>query len=424
LKVLVVGSGGREHALVWKLKQSPRIEKLYCAPGNAGIAQASECVDIDADDIPALVSFCKDKGIDLVVVGPELPLTLGLTDALAEAGIKAFGPSKEAARLEGSKAFAKDFMSRHGIPTAAYAVFHDGEAEQAKAFARQIEGPWVVKADGLAAGKGVLICESIKETDIAIEQILDQKAFGEAGNALVVEEYLDGEELSLMAFSDGCTVIPMIPSQDHKRVFDGDQGLNTGGMGAYAPASAGTTALIEQARKEILEPAVAAMAAEGRPFKGILYAGIMLTEKGPKVLEFNARFGDPETEAVLPLLENDLVDILEACSDGGLERMPIRWKEGSCVTVVMAAAGYPENPRKGDVVRGLDQTPGDVAVFHCGTVRDGSGQIVTAGGRVLSVTAVGRTLREAVDSAYSGVEVIRFDGCQYRRDIAHRAFTG
>ena len=421
MKVLIVGSGGREHALASKLKQSPRVEKLYCAPGNAGIAGAAETADIGAGDIPALVAFCVDKAIDFVVIGPELPLTLGLTDALAAAGVKAFGPSKEAARLEGSKAFAKDFMTRHGIPTGAYAVFRAGEAEKAKAFAGGLPGPWVVKADGLAAGKGVLICQNMDETNDAIERILDKKAFGEAGDALVIEEYLDGEELSLMAFSDGRTVIPMLTAQDHKRIYDHDEGPNTGGMGAYAPAPAGTPALVEQARKEILEPVVAGMAAEGRPFKGVLYAGLMLTEKGPKVLEFNARFGDPETEVVLPLLENDLMDILEACSDGGLERMPIRWKDESCVTVVLAAAGYPEDPRKGDLILGLDRAPQTVTVYHCGTALDGQGRMVTAGGRVLSVTAAGRTLREAVDRAYGGVVAISFDGCQYRRDIAKRA---
>jgi phosphoribosylamine--glycine ligase len=421
MKVLVVGGGGREHALVWKLKQSPRVEKLYCAPGNAGIAEVAETVAIEADDIPALVKFSVDEGIDYVAVGPELPLTLGLVDALAAAGIRAFGPSKEAAQLEGSKAFAKDFMARHGIPTAAYAAFQAGEAAQAKAFARELRGPWVVKADGLAAGKGVLICRGIEEAEDAIDAILDRKAFGAAGDALVVEEYLDGEELSLMAFSDGRTVVPMVTAQDHKRIYDNDQGPNTGGMGAYAPAPAGSPALIEQARREVLEPAIAGMAAEGRPFKGVLYAGLMLTADGPKVLEFNARFGDPETEVVLPLMDNDLLDIMETCSDGGLERMPISWKGGSCATVVMAAAGYPENPRKGDVIEGLDQAPPGVTVYHCGTDRDGQGRVVASGGRVLSVTAAGRTLREAVDLAYTGVGAISFGGCQYRRDIAGRA---
>ncbi|MCL1805150.1 MAG: phosphoribosylamine--glycine ligase [Clostridiales bacterium] len=424
MKVLIVGSGGREHALALKLKQSPKVEKLYCAPGNAGIGEAAETVDIGVADIPALVKFCADNAIDYVVVGPELPLTLGLTDALAAAGVRAFGPTKEAARLEGSKAFAKDFMKRHGIPTGAYAVFHAGEADKAKAFARGLPGPWVVKADGLAAGKGVLICQYMDDTDKAIEEILDKKAFGDAGNALVIEEYLDGEELSLMAFSDGSTVVPMLTAQDHKRIFDHDEGPNTGGMGAYAPAPAGTPELVRQACRDILEPVVAGMAAEGRVFRGVLYAGLMLTERGPMVLEFNARFGDPEAEVVLPLLENDLLDILEACSDGGLERMPIRWKDGSCVTVVLAAAGYPGNPRGGDVIRGLGQTPPGITVYHCGTALDAQGRMVTAGGRILSVTAPGQTLREAVDLAYTGVGAVGFDGCQYRRDIAKRALPG
>ena len=421
MNVLIVGSGGREHALAWKLKQSPLVDKLYCAPGNAGTAEASENVAIGAADIPALVSFCRGAGVSFVVVGPELPLTLGLTDALEAVGIQAFGPSMEAARLEGSKAFAKGLMARHGIPTAAYGVFGAGETAKAKAFAREMPGPWVVKADGLAAGKGVLICQSLAEADGAITSILDQRAFGDAGDALVIEEFLEGEELSLMAFTDGRTVVPMIPSQDHKRIFDGDRGPNTGGMGAYAPAPVGAPGWAAQAQSEILEPAVAAMASEGRPFKGVLYAGLMLTAKGPRVLEFNARFGDPETEAVLPMLEEDLMEVLLACASGGLGRAPIRWKGGACATVVMASAGYPGSSRTGDVIQGLDQVPAGVTVFHCGTSRDGSGRILTAGGRVLSVTARDASLQGAVALAYRGVGAIRFEGSQFRRDIAQRA---
>ena len=421
MDVLIVGGGGREHALAWKLKQSPKVQKLYCAPGNAGTAGVAENVAIGVADIPAIVAFCVDKGIGYVVVGPELPLTLGLTDALAGAGIQSFGPSKEAARLEGSKAFAKDFMRRHGIPTAGYGVFRSDEAAGAKAFARGLPGPWVVKADGLAAGKGVLICQSLDETDAAIASILDDRAFGGAGDALVIEEYLEGEELTLMAFADGQTAVPMIAAQDHKRIFDGDKGPNTGGMGAYAPAPVGTAELVDRAHKEILAPVVAAMAAEGRPFRGVLYAGLMLTERGPMVLEFNARFGDPEAEVILPMLENDLLDVLLACSAGGLERMPIRWKDGSCVTVVMASAGYPGEPRQGDAIEGLADVPEGVTVFHCGTSLDASGRTATAGGRVLSVTARGADLPEAVRLAYAGVGAIRFEGCQYRRDIAQRA---
>jgi phosphoribosylamine--glycine ligase len=421
VKVLIVGGGGREHALAWKLKQSPRVQALYCAPGNAGTAAIAVNVPLEAQDIPALVAYCKEKSIDFAVIGPELPLTLGLADELAAAGIPAFGPSKEAARLEGSKAFAKDFMKRHGIPTAAYGVFQAGEAAEAKAFAKTLPGPWVVKADGLAAGKGVLICQSLAETEKAIAYILEEGAFGQAGSALVIEEYLEGQELSLMAFSDGRTLALMPAAQDHKRIFDGDQGPNTGGMGAYAPAPAAVPALVAQAQKEILEPVIAAMAAEGRPFKGVLYAGLMLTAKGPMVLEFNARFGDPETEVVLPLLDSDLFDILEACSAGGLARMSIRWKESSCVTVVMAASGYPGDSRRGDVISGWDKVPAGVEVFHCGTGRNQQGQTITAGGRVLSVTAVRDELRAAVDLAYQGVEALYFEGCQFRRDIAQKA---
>ncbi|MCL1849071.1 MAG: phosphoribosylamine--glycine ligase, partial [Clostridiales bacterium] len=362
-----------------------------------------------------------DKGVDFVVVGPEAPLALGLVDALDAAGIQAFGPSKEAARLEWSKSFAKAFMLRHGIPTGAYKAFATGESAEAKAFARGLPAPWVVKADGLAAGKGALICQSFAEAEAAIDSILEQRVFGSAGDSLVIEEYLDGEELSLMAFTDGKTIVPMLTAQDHKRIYDGDLGPNTGGMGAYAPAPIGTEELVAFALERILQPAIDGMAREGRAFKGVLYAGLMLTKDGPKVLEYNGRFGDPETEVVLPMLENDLLEVLMACSAGGLERMPIRWKEGSCATVVMACAGYPVESRSGDVIQGLDGVPEGVTVFHCGTRQDASGRVETAGGRTLSVTAQGKTLREAVDQAYRGVEAIHFDGSQYRRDIAGRA---
>ncbi|MDR1193921.1 MAG: phosphoribosylamine--glycine ligase [Peptococcaceae bacterium] len=423
MKILIVGGGGREHALAWKLRQSHLVTELYCAPGNAGTGGLGVNVPIGAGDVPALVGFARQKGIEFVVVGPELPLTLGLADRLTAAGIPTFGPTQAAAQLEGSKAFAKDFMARHRIPTAAYAVFQAGREREAKAFAAALPGPWVVKADGLAAGKGVLICATMAETAKAIDDILVRQAFGAAGASLVIEEYLTGQELSLMAFADGKTVALMPPAQDHKRIYDGDQGPNTGGMGAYAPAPAGTPAVVAQAHREILLPAVEAMAAEGRPFQGVLYAGLMLTEKGPVALEFNARFGDPETEAVLPLLEDDLLEIMLACAAGGLERMPQRWREASCATVVMATAGYPAGSQTGDIIRGLDRLPADVTAFHCGTAVDGQGRVVTAGGRALAITAVRPTLAAATAAAYQGVDAVEFAGSQHRRDIARRALT-
>lgn len=420
MDVLIVGSGGREHALAWKLRQSPKVTKLYCAPGNGGTAMLAENVPIAVDDIQKLVAFAVERKIQLVVVGPELPLTLGLVDAMNQAGIAAFGPSRQAAELEGSKAFAKDFMARHGIPTAKYGVFC--EVEAAKDFASSLSGPWVVKADGLAAGKGVIICQTLLEAQQAIDHILAENAFGSAGSRVVVEEFLEGEELSLMAFSDGKTVVPMITAQDHKRIFDGDQGPNTGGMGAYAPAPVGTRELVEEVTARVLQPTVKAMAQEGREFKGVLYAGLMITKQGPMVLEFNARFGDPETEVVLPMLETDLVEVMQACIQGNLAELPIKWRSGACVTVVMAAHGYPGEVRKGDLISGLDQVPEDVSVFHCGTRGEVQGrQYFTNGGRVLSVTAADDTLTGALEKAYEGVKAISFAGAQYRKDIAYRA---
>jgi len=419
LKVLIVGGGGREHALAWKLAQSPRVDRLYCAPGNAGISSVAACVPLQVDDLPGLVAWCKEEAIDLVVVGPELPLTLGLVDALAEAGIKAFGPSAKAAEIEGSKAFSKELMHKYGVPTARYGIFTD--AETARNFAREMSGPWVVKADGLAAGKGVLICQSLAETDTAIQQVLVDKVFGAAGEKLVIEEFLEGEELSLMAFCDGKTVVPMVSAQDHKRVFTGDLGPNTGGMGAYSPAPLATPELVSQVQQQILEPVVQAMVKEGRVFKGVLYAGLMVTASGPKVLEFNARFGDPETQVVLPRLETDLVEIMLAVIEGKLDQLEIQWKPQSCVSVVMASGGYPGDYAKGLPIQGLDRVPPGVLVFHSGTAFAGE-QIVTNGGRVLAVTALGPDLRSAVDQAYAGVKTISFANAHYRTDIAHRAF--
>lgn len=419
MKILIVGGGGREHAMAWKIAQSPKVAKVYCAPGNAGIAQFAECIALKVDDIPGIVDFVQRKEIDLVAVGPELPLTLGLVDALNEVGIKAFGPNKLAAELEGSKAFSKDIMKKYGIPTAEYGVFTD--AMSAKNFAREMNGPWVVKADGLAAGKGVLICSTLEETDAAIEQVLVGKSFGDAGDKLVLEEFLDGEELSMLAFCDGETIIPMVSSQDHKRVFSGDKGPNTGGMGAYSPAPVLTQSLFEQVKEEVLERTMKAMAQEGRTFKGILYAGLMITKDGPKVLEYNVRFGDPETQVVLPRLESDLVDIMLAVADGNLKQMEPKWNNEACVTVVMASGGYPGEYKKGYPITGLDDVPAGTLVFHSGTAISEK-DIVTNGGRVLAVTALGKDIRQAVDNAYQGVKKISFKDAHYRDDIAYRAF--
>jgi phosphoribosylamine--glycine ligase len=419
LKILVVGSGGREHALVWKLAQSKQVGKIYCAPGNAGLVSLAQLIPLQADDLTGIVEFCQKEQIDLVVVGPELPLTLGLVDALEEKGIKAFGPNKKAAELEGSKVFAKDLMIRYRIPTARYGVFR--EVQAARDFARQISGPWVIKADGLAAGKGVLICSTLAETEAAIDKILVEKAFGTAGEKVLIEEFLAGEELSLMAFCDGETVVPMVSAQDHKRVFAGDQGPNTGGMGAYSPAPVATPELCKMIEEQVLQPVVKAMAQEGRTFKGILYAGLMITAQGPRVLEFNARFGDPETQVILPRLKSDLVEILLAVCAGDLANLEIAWREEACATVVMASQGYPGAYESGDVITGLAEVPEDVLVFHSGTAWQ-EGEIVTAGGRVLAVTALGHDLRHAVDTAYRGVAKINFAGAHYREDIASRAF--
>lgn len=419
LKVLVVGGGGREHTLVWKLAQSARVAKVYCAPGNAGIASIAECVPLAVEDLAGIVAFCREQEVGLVVVGPELPLTLGLVDLLEEAGIKAFGPSGKAAEIEGSKSFAKDLMARYGIPTARYGVFTEEQA--ARNFARELPGPWVVKADGLAAGKGVLICATIEETDAEIRNILVDKAFGSAGEKVIVEEFLEGEELSLMAFCDGQTVVPLVSAQDHKRVFSGDQGPNTGGMGAYSPAPVATPQVCQEIVAKVLEPTVRAMALEGRPFKGILYAGMMITQEGPRVLEFNARFGDPETQVVLPRLKTDLVEIMLAVCEGRLGKLDIQWRDEACVSVVMASGGYPGHYAKGFPIQGLEKVSDDILVFHSGTSLANQ-QIVTAGGRVLAVTALGDSLRQAVDLAYSGVKQIYFEGAHFRDDIAHRAF--
>ena len=420
MKVLVIGSGGREHALVWKISQSPKVDKIYCAPGNAGIAQQAECVAIKADDLDGLLAFAQQNQIDLTVVGPEVPLTMGIVDKFQKQGLKIFGPSGKAAEIEGSKTFAKDLMAKYNIPTAKYGAFTD--AAEAKAFLDTVGLPCVVKADGLAAGKGVLICETKAEAEAAIADILVDNKFGSAGSRVVVEEFLTGQEVSMLAFTDGKTVVPMVSSQDHKRIWDGDKGLNTGGMGAYSPAPVYTADIHEIVVPQVLEATVKAMEAEGRSFSGILYAGLMLTADGPKVLEFNARFGDPETQAVLPRLKSDLVDIFLAIIDGRLNEMNIEWHEEAAVCVVIASGGYPETSEKGRVITGLAEAAATGAiVFHAGTKED-NGNIVTNGGRVLGISALGKDIAEAIANAYKGVKEVKFENMQYRTDIGKKAF--
>ena len=420
MKVLVVGSGGREHALVWKISQSPMVDKIYCAPGNAGIGQMAECVAIKAEDLDGLLDFAVQNEIGLTVVGPEVPLTMGIVDKFQEKGLKIFGPSGRAAEIEGSKTFAKDLMAKYGIPTAKYGAFTD--AAEAKAFLAEVGLPCVVKADGLAAGKGVLICETKEEAETAVEDILVDNKFGNAGSRVVVEEFLTGQEVSMLAFSDGKTIVPMVSSQDHKRIWDGDKGLNTGGMGAYSPAPIYTAAIHEIVVPQVLEATIKAMEQEGRPFAGILYAGLMLTADGPKVLEFNARFGDPETQAVLPRLKSDLVEIFLAIIDGRLAEMNIEWHEEAAVCVVMASGGYPESSDKGRVITGLKEAEeAGAIVFHAGT-KETDGNIVTNGGRVLGISALGKDIAEAIENAYKGVKQITFENMQYRTDIGKKAF--
>ena len=419
MKVCVIGSGGREHALAWRLSISPSVTKVYAIPGSAAMSDCAELVGIDWQQSDHLISFLKDNQVDLVVVGPEAPLVAGLADVLNKAGIPVFGPSKAAAQLEGSKVFAKDLMKKYNIPTAAYGVFH--KVDEAKAFIAQTGAPIVVKADGLAAGKGVVVAMTIDEANVAVEDMLSGNRFGDAGNTVVIEEFMEGEEASLLAFVDGKTVVPMIASQDHKRIFDGDKGPNTGGMGTYAPAPVLTDALRNEAMKTILEPMVAAMGKEGMPYVGCLYAGLMITDEGPKVVEFNARFGDPETQVVLPLLDSDLGEIMMACAKGTLTSNMVKWKDSSAACVILASKGYPETSSKGDVISGDIKQYDTTIVFHSGTKLVGE-NYVTNGGRVLGVVGLGKDLRTALDRAYERIEHIDFEGMQYRTDIGAKAF--
>ncbi|MEW6183511.1 MAG: phosphoribosylamine--glycine ligase [Bacillota bacterium] len=418
MKVLVIGGGGREHALVWKIAQNPSVKKVFCAPGNAGIGRLAECVQIKAEDVNGLLAFAREEGISLTVVGPEAPLAAGIVDVFETAGLKIFGPRQKAARLEASKVFAKEVMLRCGVPTAKAGVFD--APEPAKDYIRRLNGPCVVKADGLAAGKGVIVADGPEEAEAAVVSVMEEKAFGAAGGRVLVEERLTGEEASVMALTDGETVLPLLPAQDHKPVFDDDKGPNTGGMGAYAPAPAVTPNLLRRIEAEVLLPTIRGLAAEGIVYKGVLYAGLMLTAAGPRVLEFNVRLGDPEAQPILSLLESDLIDVMEAVIAGRLRQVKLAWRPGASVCVVLAAAGYPGSCRKGDVITGLEDMPPDAMAFQAGTgLKDG--RLVTAGGRVLGVTARGADVREAIDRAYKAVEGIKFEGMHFRRDIGRKA---
>lgn len=418
MNVLIIGSGGREHAIAWKVAQSPKLSKLYVAPGNPGTAACGENVALNVSNHAGVIRFCREKQIDLVIVGPEVPLAEGIADALAGAGIRCFGPKQAAAQIEASKVFSKHFMARHGIPTARYATF--SKLADALAHLERIDYPIVIKASGLAAGKGVILPETKTEAESVLQEILEGGAFGAAGSEVVIEERMSGPEVSLMAFTDGKTVIPMLPAQDHKRIFDDDQGPNTGGMGAYAPAPIFTADLMEEAIEMVLKPAVSGLRLEGTPFVGVLYAGLMLTAEGIRVLEFNCRFGDPETQAVLSLLETDLLEIAEACVVGNLAETDVRWRAGAAVCVVLASKGYPEKAETGQFIS-IGGLPQGVVCFHAGTKTDAEERLVTAGGRVLGVTAQAADLALAARLAYDAVEQVEFEGMQYRTDIAARA---
>ncbi|HSR52445.1 MAG TPA: phosphoribosylamine--glycine ligase [Acidobacteriota bacterium] len=425
MKVLLVGSGGREHTLAWKLSQSPRLDKLYCAPGNAGTSSLAENVALGADDVDGLLDFARQESIDLTVVGPEAPLVAGIADRFRDAGQAVAGPSAAAAELEGSKAFAKDFMQRHAIPSARYQLF-DQAGQAAQAIEKGEFGyPVVVKASGLAAGKGVLICRDRTAALEAVDSIMCEKRFGAAGDQIVIEEFLEGEEASFMVFTDGRILLPMVPSQDHKAAYDNDEGPNTGGMGGYSDDGILSRELKERVMETVMKPAVLGMAMEGRPFQGVLYAGLMLTPQGPKVLEFNVRFGDPETQAVLPRLKSDLLDVYQAVAQGDLSQTSLQWDERACVCVVLAAEGYPGSYPKGMKISGLDLAAesAHTMVFHAGTARDDEGHVVTSGGRVLGVTALGDDLESAILRAYEGVNKVHFENMHYRRDIGAKGLA-
>ena len=417
MKVLVVGSGGREHAICWKLAQSPKVTQLYCAPGNAGIAQVATCVNIKATDIPAMVSWAKENAMDFVMVAPDDPLALGMGDALQEAGISAFGPRANAAIIEASKAFSKELMAKYHIPTAAYKTFT--QLEEALAYIEKQGAPIVVKADGLALGKGVVVAATVEEAKQAATEMMADKKFGESGSTVVIEECMTGPEVTVLAFADGEHVVPMPASQDHKRAYDGNQGPNTGGLGAISPPPQYTPEIAKVCMDTIFQPTIAALKAEGRPFHGVIYFGLMLTPKGPRVVEYNARFGDPECQVVLSLLDSDLMDILQACVEGTLDQVDIRWKQEAGCVLVLASGGYPLDYKKGYPITGLDQAGESATVFHAGTALNENGEYITNGGRVLGVTATAPTLEDAIGRAYEAGSHISFADMHFRRDIGH-----
>ena len=417
MKVMIVGGGGREHAIAWAVAKSPKCDKLYAAPGNAGIAELAECVNISVMDADSLVAFAKEKEIDFVIVAPDDPLAAGVADAFLDEGIKTFGPRKNAAIIEASKAFSKDLMKKYNIPSAAYETFES--ADEALAYLETQEAPYVLKADGLALGKGVLICNTLEEAKAGIQEIMVDKKFGEAGNKVVIEEFMTGREVSVLCFSDGKTILPMTSAQDHKRAGDGDTGLNTGGMGTFSPSPFYTDEIAKFCEENVYQRTIDAMAAEGREFKGVLFCGLMLTEKGPRVLEFNARFGDPEAQVVIPRLKNDLLDVMIACADGTLDQVDLQFEDNAAVCVMLASDGYPVSYEKGYEIRGLEnfKDKDGYYVFHSGTKFDDAGKVVTNGGRVIGVTALGENLIQARANAYKATELLDFDNKYMRHDI-------
>lgn len=421
MKVLVVGSGGREHAIIWKLLQNKKIEKIYCAPGNAGIGQLAELVPIGAMEIDKLVDFAKSNSIDLTVIGMDDPLVAGVVDAFEAAGLRVFGPRKNAAIIEGSKAYSKELMKKYNIPTAGYETFDNYDA--ALEYFKNGDFPVVLKADGLALGKGVLICNTLEEAEAGLKTIMVDKKFGDSGNKVVIEEFLTGPEVSILSFCDGKTVVPMVSAQDHKRAYDNDQGLNTGGMGTFSPSRVYTDEIAKVCMETIFKPTVDGLNKEGRTFKGIIFFGLMLTQKGPRVIEYNARFGDPETQVVLPRLKTDLLDIFEACVDGTLDKLNIEWYDNAAACVILASGGYPESYTKGYEIFGLDEAAKaeNIYVFHAGTALK-DGKFVTNGGRVIGVTGWGENLDKAIETAYNGVKLVGFKDAHYRKDIGIKKY--
>lgn len=420
MKILVIGSGGREHSLVWKIKQSPKVKQIFVAPGNSGTATIADSVDIKADDIPGLINFAEKEKIDLTVVGPEIPLVTGIVDEFEKRNLKIFGPNKLAAKIEGSKAYTKKLMDSLGVPTAKFGIFTD--LNEANSFIAKIGAPLVVKADGLAAGKGVIICKTIDDAKSAIDRIMAKKEFGTAGEKVIIEECLEGEEVSIIVLSDGENILPLASSQDHKRIFDNDEGPNTGGMGAYSPAPVAEGKVFKEVMKTVIYPVIEDLRKKGQPYKGVLYAGIMITDKGPYVLEFNVRFGDPETQAILPRLKSDLVDLMESSIEGTLSGAKLEWDSRACVCVVASSGGYPGKYEKGKPITGLKEASSleDVVVFHAGTKSENN-NFFTNGGRVLGITALGKDIEDAISRTYKAVEKIHFDGMHYRKDIGRRA---